>query len=343
MVVHLSGARRAAGAFLFAILGCTGPAGSNQPPSPDAPAETPPEVEPCSEYDARVEPVVVFQGPNGLQRMLRGLIDEATVSVHITMYQLGDAGVLSSLIAAAERGVDVRLVLDPDQRINTTPTNRLRSAGAEVIQASASFEYYHPKTILVDGTQAVVMSANLNEYSMASERNHGVILRDRWDIEDVHALFEMDSNHDATPATSLECTRLIYSPVNSRTRIMNLIASAESEIAVQHLSMTDDEVVRALGVKAGEGVHVQVLLADPAWIESNTVSAAELRAAGIEVQFLQAPENHAKLIVVDGAAAMVGSQNLSWTSMERNREVGVVLTDSAAVTQLREWFNADWN
>jgi len=248
---------------------------------------------------------------------------------------------VTALSNAAARGVRVRVVVDANQGVNVGPVSRLQAAGVEVRNSSSAFEHYHGKTMVIDGAVGVVMSANMNDYSLYGERNHGVVLRDPFDVADLAALFEYDWE-GSTGSIDLSCTRLVVGPDNSRARILALIARATSELRVQHLSLSDDEVRAALANRVAAGVRVQVLLADPAWIDSNTEAAMAMRAAGAEVRFLTFLDNHAKLIVSDDEEAYVGSTNLSWTSLMRNREVGVVLTDSGSVETLSGQFDSDW-
>jgi phosphatidylserine/phosphatidylglycerophosphate/cardiolipin synthase-like enzyme len=195
--------------------------------------------------------------------------------------------------------------------------------------------------IVVDEVRAVVMSANLNDYSMETERNHGVVLDDAFDVADLIDVFDHDWGDLPGDPLAVSCTRLVLSPHNARGRLLSLINSAESTLRIQHLSMSDAEVRQAIGQVAMRGVDAQVILADPAWIDTNTEAATALRAMGVEVRFLSTPENHAKLVVADDAA-FVGSENFSWTSLMSNREVGVVLTASGAVEPLRAAFDRDW-
>jgi len=203
-------------------------------------------------------------------------------------------------------------------------------------------EHFHTKTLVIDGELGVVMSANLNGYSMQTERNHGVLLRDPDDVADLAALFELDFT-DGGAEPTLNCTRLVISPNNARARMESLIESAAETLDVQHLSFSDPAMRNNLVARATEGVRVRVLLADPDWIMGNASAAMTLRSAGIEVRFLRSLDNHAKLLLVDGAVAMVGSENLSSTSLDHNREVGVFVADPVAYQTLRDAFESDWS
>ena len=51
---------------------------------------------------------------------------------------------------------------------------------------------------------------------------------------------------------------------------------------------------------------------------------------------------HVKAIIVDGARAYMGSENLTTTSLTKNREIGLVVTDQGALHTMRDTFEADY-
>jgi cardiolipin synthase len=99
--------------------------------------------------------------------------------------------------------------------------------------------------------------------------------------------------------------------------------------------MSDSAVVDALSAAARRGVAVTVVLTDD---DEDASELAELAAAGVTVRLLPDRSSvlyiHAKVIVADGSRAFVGSENFSSASLERNRELGVVLSDPAAAATL---------
>ena len=63
--------------------------------------------------------------------------------------------------------------------------------------------------------------------------------------------------------------------------------------------------------------------------------AGRRRRAGVHLsRFTERLYIHAKVIVVDGATAFVGSQNFSTSSLDDNRELGVITTDPVVVTSV---------
>ena len=63
----------------------------------------------------------------------------------------------------------------------------------------------------------------------------------------------------------------------------------------------------------------------------------------MQVRLLADAYSDAKAIIVDGASAFVGSQNLTQTSLDKNRELGIVLTDRPNLDRLGAVFRSDWD
>jgi phosphatidylserine/phosphatidylglycerophosphate/cardiolipin synthase-like enzyme len=49
-----------------------------------------------------------------------------------------------------------------------------------------------------------------------------------------------------------------------------------------------------------------------------------------------------KAFVVDGAAAYLGSENFSYTSLSQNREAGIFTNDAASVKPVADTFEKDF-
>jgi cardiolipin synthase len=60
------------------------------------------------------------------------------------------------------------------------------------------------------------------------------------------------------------------------------------------------------------------------------------------VRYLVSPYMHAKLVVMDGAVAFVGSENFSSTSLDENRELGITIGEPQALASLSHVFAQDW-
>jgi phosphatidylserine/phosphatidylglycerophosphate/cardiolipin synthase-like enzyme len=57
---------------------------------------------------------------------------------------------------------------------------------------------------------------------------------------------------------------------------------------------------------------------------------------------MKEPGVHVKAVVVDGTLAYAGSINLSWTSLTKNREVGLLITEPTNVAAMQTTMSHDW-
>lgn len=293
----------------------------------------------CGAYEFRSPSVELFIGPDGLQNRLLNEIRSAQTELYVMMYLLTVDAFVDEFIAANQRGVDVRIILDRNHAGNINSRSDLLAAGVDVRDSPAQFTHSHSKALIIDGQKAIIMSSNLNFTSMNDERNYGVIDRDSDDLADLRAVFDSDWTGVGYP--DLSCTRLLVSPVNSRQRILDHINRAETSLDLSVMYISEDTTRAALINRANTGINIRVLLADPGWIDDNYQTATTLQNVGIAVRFMEAFSLHAKLILSDGVP-LVGSQNLSNTSYTENREVAVIVLNGAEQSKAQAQFEADW-
>ena len=323
-------------ALCLTLAACRGPSGDD----PDGGDDTPGDAGVgCEATDPRSPATEVFVGPTGLEARLAGFIDAATESLDVMMYLFTVDELADRVVAAHQRGVDVRVLLDPDHEGNPDVRSQLTGAGVQVRDAPARFEFAHAKYMLADGDTALITSANFNYGALDQERNYGALVEDTDDVADLAAVFDADWDGAADP--DLDCTRLVVSPANARSRLIDLVSSAQSTLDLSVIYLSDSSVRTSVIQAHDRGVEVRVIFADPADFPDNLTTAETFRNQGIEVRFLRTISLHAKLILADGVG-FVGSQNLSPTSLQDNREVGVLVTEAGPFSTLANQLDADW-
>jgi len=182
------------------------------------------------------------------------------------------------------------------------------------------------------------MTANLTRAAFASNREYLALLTDPTEVAELGALFEADWAR--TPHAPRSHT-LVAAPHNARERIAALISSAQSILDVAAEEMVDAAAIRLLGEAAARGVAVRVLMSgEPT--DSSAAGRAALVRAGFGVRLLAKPYIHAKLILADDTRLYVGSVNLSARSLDRNREVGVLLSSRPVLELAKSTFERDW-
>jgi phosphatidylserine/phosphatidylglycerophosphate/cardiolipin synthase-like enzyme len=211
----------------------------------------------------RTAPPTLFVGPSGLETRIIQTIDGAQTSIDLQMYLFTTDSITDALIRAHQRGVAVRVVLDPDHEGNPQERARLVGAGVTVRDAPGAYPYSHAKYLILDGDRAVIMSNNFNYTSMAGERNYGIVDTDPLDVADLQRIFDTDWNGpDLPPQPDLTCSRLVVSPINARGRILDLIRSARATLDVESIYVSETHVRDAIVDAHAAGVAVRVLLAN---------------------------------------------------------------------------------
>ena len=303
-------------------------------PGPDAPDGTG-----CTALTPRSEAPETFIGPTGLEARMSALIDGAKSTLDVQMYLFTVDALAAKLVAAHKRGVVVRVLLDPDHEGNINVTPALTSGGVNWKNAPSLYTFSHAKYMIVDKAQAVIMSSNWNVDAMRNERNYGIVDRDSEDIADVQAIFDADwqlATGGAPVAANLACTRLIVSPTNSKQRLLEHINSAKTSLDVEVMYISETSVRDAIAAAKNRGVDVRVIVNEP-----TDESIVHLKSLGIPIKTPATFYLHAKLLVAD-SVAFVGSENMSFTSLAKNREVGALVFEPSSVAPIKQQFEADW-
>jgi phosphatidylserine/phosphatidylglycerophosphate/cardiolipin synthase-like enzyme len=289
--------------------------------------------------------------PDDGVRPITDAIRAAQRSIWVEVYLFTDTPVIDALEDAANRGLDVRVMLEPHP-VESSPVSvqetldKLKAAGIKVSQTNPAFQLTHAKFMLIDGSALFLMTANLSKAALGGSKagttNREYILEDSevQDIQEAQNIFSADWNR-TTP--TLSDANLIVSPINARVKLLALINSARSSLLIENEEMQDQQIEDALAQAARRGVGIQVVLpAATGRQDSNAAGVALLRQAGISVRYDTKLYMHAKLMIVDGARAYVGSENFSTASLDLNREVGLIVAAPEIIQNLETTFISDY-
>ena len=145
-----------------------------------------------------VEQTSLLVTPDNARRELRTVIERAEESVDILQVSVdGGFSLLEAAIAAAGRGVEVRLLLsgawytrEENRRLLERLERRAERAdlplSVRLVEPGGAFERLHAKGLIVDGERVYVGSLNWNEQAATENREVGLLLEG----EAVGAYFE---------------------------------------------------------------------------------------------------------------------------------------------------------
>jgi cardiolipin synthase len=322
----------AAAAAILALAGCKPLTTTNAPvpAAPQAPTQSGPLI---------TEPAAGFSP-------VYHLIKHARHSVDLTMYEFSDTKAEHGLAAAARRGVTVKVVLDQREKSHNSGTfDYLKSHGVKVVWSSPQFEYTHQKTLLVDGSTALIMTANLTSEYYSSTRDFLVVDTKPADVRAIAQVFNADFAHRSIhPGDGRD---LVWSPTDSQAQLLALIGGARKSLRIYSEEMADTTVEDALIEAARRGVVVKVCGENTSGQYDSDFS--RLAAAGVHISYYSSSHGfyiHGKVVEADygtsHAKVFIGSENFSSTSLSRNRELGLITGSQKVMSSITSTFAADY-
>jgi cardiolipin synthase len=283
----------------------------------------------------------------------------------------------AAFVAAAERGVDVRLVFDAfGAKVSDEDASRLEAAGCHIgwfneVRGRAIEEANyrtHRKALIVDGEVAFVGGIGIaDQWARDSEKERKwrdthikIVGPAATDVEaafnenwiETGGIVEPDViPHDPNPrgpASSI----VVWSSPEGGTNALKLVyllslAAARESIDIQSpYLITDTSTAWSLAEARRRGVRVRMLVegditdAKPVKFASRA-QYEQLMEQGIEIFEYQPAMMHTKAVIIDGFLSIVGSANFDNRSFELNDELNVVVFDRALAARLGEDFERD--
>jgi len=290
------------------------------------------------------------------------IINEAEKSIDLSIYCLRDTEVVEEILRAKGRGVRIRIIMEEKifmhcysctRKDNTL--ERLNRAKIEVRFTPKKYAQLHTKYMIVDNDFVLVMTCNLDEGSFdwhrafESTRNFLVKTHDQSVLEEVNKIFESDWQDLDYVSTH---PRLLLGPDNQREKFIKFFQKAKRTIDIYQQDFTDPQLVSALCDCQKRGVKVRVLMSSHPFdstVDHNKPFHQMIVDGGGQVAHPQANRNlyiHAKVILIDAeqkhSTAYVGSCNFYAPSLEKNRELGLLVGGENAINKLKHFFNEDW-
>jgi phosphatidylserine/phosphatidylglycerophosphate/cardiolipin synthase-like enzyme len=287
--------------------------------------------------------------PDDTARTILAAIENATRSIRVKMFVFTDPGLLSATIAAKQRGIDVRIMLNPSRRDgeddNAHAREVLAAGGVDVHDSNPAFALTHEKSMVVDDEVAFVKSLNWETKNLTETRDYAIVTDHQAEVAEIVACFEAD--WDRRPFDPCPDARLVWCPFNGRERISRFIDNAKHRIIVENERYQDAIIIERLVRAKTRGVTVHVLAKPPHTLKHDKLieGVGGLRImddVGIKVRKLHHLKLHGKMFLADDNAAIVGSINLAPGSLDGRRELAIEVRDEDVVDRLHAVAMHDW-
>ncbi|MBN1668775.1 MAG: DUF1669 domain-containing protein [Anaerolineales bacterium] len=273
----------------------------------------------------------------GPDSALAEAIGAARFSVDAAIYHLNLWSIRDALIAAHQRGVQVRVVVESDN-LDEVEVQDLRQAGIEVL-GDRRESLMHHKFVVIDGLEVWTGSMNFTINGAYRNDNNLLRLRSSQLAENFTTEFEEMFVEDlfgnniraATPHPALTINGVqvetYFSPDDGvQAHIVDLIAGAQERVDFMAFSFTADPIAEALLASAGRGVAVTGVFEESQYYSNQGGEFERLRAAGLPIYLDGNHSNmHHKVLVIDGQIVITGSYNFSRSAEEFNDENVLIL------------------
>ncbi len=287
---------------------------------------------------------------------VEAFIDEAAddprvQTIKMTLYRTsGDSPIARSLIKAAERGVQVAVLVELkarfDEQTNVNWAKALERAGVHVIYGVVGLKT-HTKCVLIvrndaDGLRRYVHlgTGNYNSKTARLYEDIGIFTADPEIGDDVTQLF----NHLTGYSRENQYRSLIVAPQAFRPRMLELIANegahgAEGNITIKVNSIADDEIDDALYAASAAGCKVDLLVRGVCSVRAGVPGLSEnIRVRSVLGRFLE----HSRIYRFDHGGAdgqalhLMGSADLMPRNLDRRVETLVPVTHPRHMAWLDE-------
>jgi cardiolipin synthase len=316
-----------------------------------------------------------------MERAIAGARREVLLESYIFKDDSAGRAVLGSLAAAAERGVEVRVLADA---VGSAGTKRefwrlLRRSGVEARLFNPLFPYLwygpfrdHRKILVVDRQRAFTGGMNIGEEYGGSARSSAGAAAATW--RDTHvcvegpAAWEMAvvfaegwAHAGGTPLEllpleapqSAEGTRALVLDsrpgrgyAESASVLAAIVGGARHRVWLTNAYFAPAAAaLDVLAAAARRGVDVRLLLQGrsdaPLVRHAGHGCYRRLLRRGVRIFEYQPAVLHAKTLVADAYVSVIGSSNLDFRSFQFNGECNLVLFDGTLGAEMEETFAAD--
>jgi phosphatidylserine/phosphatidylglycerophosphate/cardiolipin synthase-like enzyme len=298
---------------------------------------------------------LTINDPNNYAASIEGkLIDHinaARTSIHIASFEFDLKPVAEALIAAHQRGVDVRWVTDDENGLaaDTEPGHgqfaMLRNAGIEV-RSDNRTALMHNKFWIFDDQILWTGSTNITKNGIFVQDNNTIVFsspelaaiyerefEEMWDGQfGPKSPSQLDQQSLVLNGTPIEVIFTSEDPA-LETKIIPLVRSARSSIRFLAFSFTDYPLAQAMIERAQQGVNVSGVM-DKTQSGGEGSELATLFCGNIPVRQDGNPQfMHSKVIIVDDRYVITGSLNFS-TSAEESNDENVIILDNPDIARL---------
>jgi cardiolipin synthase len=287
--------------------------------------------------------------PDDTAKPILDAIAQAKKSIRVKMFLFSDPSLLAAVIAAQHRGVDVRIMLNPERRDgekeNSETRKKLTDAGVHVLDSNPDFDVTHEKSMVIDDTVAFIQSLNWETKNITLTRDYAIVTTHKHEVYEVAQCFDADWSRKKFDTG--DHSHMIWCVGNGRQRLGRLIDESKHTLWLQNERYQDPTIIEHLIRAQARGVKIQIMARPPHKLKKEKliegVSGLRcLQDLGVKIHKLKHIKLHAKLILADDKRAIIGSINLAPGSFDSRRELAIQVDDEHIIDRIKKTLHKDW-
>lgn len=266
-------------------------------------------------------------------------INKAKTRVYIETYILTEKRIIKSVLDAKKRWIDIQVILEKNVywlwNINKKNYEALNLAWAKAVYANqTNYNFTHAKFFIIDN-EYIISTGNVSYSTYTQNREFLAIGNNQEDLKYLETVFQKDFIWEKYS----ECnSTIISSPNCTRAPLYKIIESAKKSVYIYEQSIDDIEFQDLLINKYKSWVDIKLIIGDINKAKSNKVAFNKFQNIWIKIIAPKKPYVHAKSFLIDNNIFFIWSINLTNNSIENNREIWVIFTNSGKTNRYKTEF-----
>ena len=262
----------------------------------------------------------IVTAPVARREVVLDAIHGAESRITLSLFRCTDKAIFGELAAAVDRGVDVQVLVTSRAKGGKKKLKklwkRLEDTRASIVPYTDPVVKYHAKYLVVDDGPALITSMNFTRKCFDNTCDAVAVTYDPAVVDGLRQLMATDREGGVAPSTLPD--RLIVGPERARRQFTALVQQARTRIQIIDAKLSDPGLIDLLNQRRSQGIAVEIF--------------GQKRLGTLLA--------HGKMMLVDGARAVVGSLALTALSLDFRREVALVVEEPAAVAELDQLFRS---
>ena len=292
-------------------------------------------------YVEDIKNINFYYTPN--RKLLDNIINKINNSkktIFLETYILTEKRTQEALIKAHKRWIEIKVLLEKAPykayNINNKSFNKLKKAWINIKWSDKQdYTLNHSKVLLIDDL-SIISTWNYSYSTFTKNRDFFIFTTDKNINKKLKQNFDNDFNWNKI---NIYDDNLVFSPNTSRIKFEKIFNYAKKDIKMYFQYLKDDDLVNLLiKIKKEKNININIILPITAKDDKNI---RKIENAWIKIHFFKKYKIHAKAILVDWEYLFIWSINFSDYSLNKNREVWILIKNKKIIYDFLNIYNQD--